>query len=176
MALAVVAIRRQAKVHGRQSESGRLESGYRPAHHGWLSLTLLPRNLGAWPQNAGHDHRHDEGRRGEVPHAPTVGLRAPRTVYGRSKRPPQLGPQRLGAGRHQQGLGYHSPVTVHTLRHMFGPLNGVRTALVIAAAFAALLALFLGYWLVSVMLLLGVAVHGLGWVYLYKNQPEDRPG
>lgn len=59
---------------------------------------------------------------------------------------------------------------------MFGPLNGVRTALVIAAALAAVLAMFLGYWLVSVMLLLGVAVHGLGWLYLYKNQPDDQPG
>lgn len=68
---------------------------------------------------------------------------------------------------------YHSPAGVRTLVSMFGPLNGVRTALVIAAAFAALLAIFLGYWLVSVMLLLGVAVHGLGWLYLYKNQPDD---
>lgn len=74
---------------------------------------------------------------------------------------------------HSTVTAYHSPAGARTLRPMFGPLNGVRTALVIAAAFAALLAMVLGYWLVAVMLLLGVAVHGLGWLYLYKNQPDE---
>jgi hypothetical protein len=52
---------------------------------------------------------------------------------------------------------------------MFGPLNGVRTALVIAAALAAVVAAFMGEWLVTVVLLLGVAVHGLGWWYLWRR-------
>lgn len=56
---------------------------------------------------------------------------------------------------------------------MFGPLNGVRTALVVAAALAAIIALVLGYWPVAVVLLLAVGVHGLGWLYLYRHQPEE---
>lgn len=53
---------------------------------------------------------------------------------------------------------------------MFGPLNGVRTALVIAAGVAALVSLFAGYPTVAVILLVGVAIHGLGWLYLYANR------
>lgn len=57
---------------------------------------------------------------------------------------------------------------------MFGPLNGVRTALVIAAAIAALAALVLGEWVMAGMLSLGVALHGVGWWYLWRHrQPSD---
>lgn len=52
---------------------------------------------------------------------------------------------------------------------MFGPLNGVRVALVCFAVVAALAALIAGYPLVTAVLLLGVAVHGLGWLYLYRQ-------
>lgn len=56
---------------------------------------------------------------------------------------------------------------------MFGPLNGVRTALVIAAAVAALAALVLGEWVMATMLLLGVALHGVGWWYLWRHQQSS---
>ncbi|GIU93395.1 MAG: hypothetical protein KatS3mg011_2301 [Acidimicrobiia bacterium] len=52
---------------------------------------------------------------------------------------------------------------------MFGPLNGVRVALVITAALAGIFAAAIGQWLVAAVLFLGVAVHGLGWVYLYRQ-------
>lgn len=59
---------------------------------------------------------------------------------------------------------------------MFGPLNGVRTALVVAAAIAALLAALLGEWVMSVVLFAGVAIHGLGWWYLYRqHQRRNHP-
>lgn len=50
---------------------------------------------------------------------------------------------------------------------VFGPLNGVRTALVIAAIVAALVSLIAGYAGAAGILMLGVAIHGLGWLYLY---------
>jgi ABC-type proline/glycine betaine transport system permease subunit len=53
---------------------------------------------------------------------------------------------------------------------MFGPLNGVRTALVIAAALAAIVSFVAGYPGAGLVLLAGVAVHGLGWLYLYVNR------
>jgi hypothetical protein len=56
---------------------------------------------------------------------------------------------------------------------MFGPLNGVRTALVIAAAFAALLCFFVGYPGAAIVLLVGIAIHGLGWLYLYVSRDRD---
>lgn len=56
---------------------------------------------------------------------------------------------------------------------MFGPLNGVRTALVILAAVAAVVAGLLGEWLVAGVLLAGVAFHGLGWWYLYRQQRRE---
>lgn len=52
----------------------------------------------------------------------------------------------------------------------FGPLNGVRTALVIAAAVAALAAFGFGYWVAGLILLAGVAIHGLGWLYLSRRR------
>ncbi len=60
---------------------------------------------------------------------------------------------------------------------MFGPLNGVRTALVIAAFVAALSAAAFGQWVMAGMLMAGVAVHGYGWWYLYKrHQHESNTG
>lgn len=57
---------------------------------------------------------------------------------------------------------------------MFGPLNGVRTALVAAAAVAAIAAAFVGEWVMTAMLLLGVALHGMGWWYLWRQrEPHD---
>ncbi len=52
---------------------------------------------------------------------------------------------------------------------MFGPLNGVRVALVGFAVVAAIAALIVGYPLVAVVLLTGVAIHGLGWLFLYRQ-------
>jgi hypothetical protein len=52
---------------------------------------------------------------------------------------------------------------------MFGPLNGVRVALVCFAIVAAIAGLIAGYPLVTVVLLAGVALHGLGWLYLYRQ-------
>lgn len=56
---------------------------------------------------------------------------------------------------------------------MFGPLNGVRTALVIAAATAAVLAAVFGQWFMAAMLMAGVAVHGYGWWYLYRRHEAN---
>lgn len=53
---------------------------------------------------------------------------------------------------------------------MFGPLNGVRTALVIAAIVAALVSLVTGHPGAAAILMLGVAIHGLGWLYLYSKR------
>lgn len=58
---------------------------------------------------------------------------------------------------------------------MFGPLNGVRTALVIGAVLAALVSLVSGYPGAAALLLVGVAIHGLGWVYLYLNRDRTGP-
>ena len=58
---------------------------------------------------------------------------------------------------------------------MFGPLNGVRIALVTLAGVAALVALVFGQFMVGAVLLAGVAVHGLGWLYLYRQKSTGRP-
>lgn len=58
---------------------------------------------------------------------------------------------------------------------MFGPLNGVRTALVIAAGLAALLAAVFGQWVMAGFLALGVALHGFGWLYLYRRYRSSAP-
>lgn len=52
---------------------------------------------------------------------------------------------------------------------MFGPLNGVRIALVSAAAVAGLAAILSGYVGAGLVLLVGVGIHGLGWLYLYNK-------
>lgn len=56
---------------------------------------------------------------------------------------------------------------------MFGPLNGVRVALVSFAVVASIASLIVGYPLVAVVLLVGVAIHGLGWLYLYRQHLRD---
>ncbi|MDH4309395.1 MAG: hypothetical protein OEX04_18145 [Acidimicrobiia bacterium] len=56
---------------------------------------------------------------------------------------------------------------------MFGPLNGVRTALVVAAAVAAALAAAFGQWVMALVLLAGVVAHGFGWWYLYRRHRGD---
>lgn len=53
---------------------------------------------------------------------------------------------------------------------VFGPLNGVRVALVAAAAVAALAALVAGYVGAALVLLVGILVHGIGWLYLYNQR------
>lgn len=58
---------------------------------------------------------------------------------------------------------------------MFGPLNGVRTALVVAAALAGIVSLVAGYVVAALVLLAGVAIHGLGWLYLYLNRERVEP-
>lgn len=58
---------------------------------------------------------------------------------------------------------------------MFGPLNGVRTALVIAAVLAAIVSFLAGYSEAALVLLFGVALHGLGWLYLYTRQNRTGP-
>jgi hypothetical protein len=55
---------------------------------------------------------------------------------------------------------------------MFGPLNGVRVVLVAGAVLAAIAAILIGYVVAGLVLLVGVAVHGLGWLYLYKQQTQ----
>lgn len=57
---------------------------------------------------------------------------------------------------------------------MFGPLNGVRTALVIAAGVAALVSAVAGFTAAAIVLAVGVGIHGLGWLYLYAQ--EQRRG
>lgn len=56
---------------------------------------------------------------------------------------------------------------------MFGPLNGVRTALVIAAGVAAIAAVALGEWVMAAMLGLGIALHGVGWWYLWRSRQSS---
>jgi hypothetical protein len=57
---------------------------------------------------------------------------------------------------------------------VFGPLNGVRVALVATAVVASLAALFVGFIGAAVVLLVAVAIHGLGWLYLYtRRAPEE---
>jgi hypothetical protein len=57
---------------------------------------------------------------------------------------------------------------------MFGPLNGVRVALVAAAVVASMAAFVVGSPIAGGVLLTGVAVHGVGWLYLYSKAPERR--
>ena len=58
---------------------------------------------------------------------------------------------------------------------MFGPLNGARVALVSFAVVAAIAAAIAGHPLVTVVLLVGVAIHGLGWLYLYRQHIRRSP-
>lgn len=58
-------------------------------------------------------------------------------------------------------------------RLVFGPLNGVRLALVISAAVAGVVAMFAGFAVAGIVLLVGVALHGAGWLYLYSHRYPD---
>jgi hypothetical protein len=55
---------------------------------------------------------------------------------------------------------------------MFGPLNGVRVVLVGAAVMAAAVGFISGHPVVGWVLLAGVAIHGLGWLYLYRHRVD----
>lgn len=54
-------------------------------------------------------------------------------------------------------------------------MNGVRIALVALAGVAALVAVIFGQYLVGAVLIAGVAVHGLGWLYLYRQKSSHHP-
>ena len=56
---------------------------------------------------------------------------------------------------------------------MFGPLNGVRTGLVVAAALTGITAALLGQGTAAALLGTGVLVHGVGWWYLYQRRQSD---
>jgi hypothetical protein len=58
---------------------------------------------------------------------------------------------------------------------MFGPLNGVRTTLVAAAALCALLALAVGRPVVTVVLAVGIAAHGGLWWWLWRQKQRPEP-
>ena len=58
---------------------------------------------------------------------------------------------------------------------MHGSLNAARIALVATAVVAAILAAVVGKWVVTVVLLAAVVIHGFGWVYL-SRQRNDEPG
>jgi hypothetical protein len=58
---------------------------------------------------------------------------------------------------------------------VFGPLNGPRIALVCTAFVAGLAALIAGYPGASLVLFAAVAIHGLGWLYLYRQQRGRHP-
>jgi hypothetical protein len=57
---------------------------------------------------------------------------------------------------------------------VFGPLNGVRTILVVGAAVTALIAAALGQWVVTVVLGVGIAAHGLLWGYLWRHRDQHQ--
>lgn len=54
-------------------------------------------------------------------------------------------------------------------------MNGVRVALVSLAALTALVAFAFGQFLVGAVLMAGVAIHGLGWLYLYRQRSTGDP-
>lgn len=56
---------------------------------------------------------------------------------------------------------------------MFGPLNGVRVVLVAAACLAAVVAFGIGEPWVGLILVAGVVVHGIGWLYLYRQRADQ---
>ena len=64
----------------------------------------------------------------------------------------------------------------HIIQTMFGPLNGVRTALVIGAAVAALVAAAMGEWMVTAVLGVAIVAHGFGWLWLYRQHEESLRG
>lgn len=77
---------------------------------------------------------------------------------------------RSGRRRIKARLWHDLAPNARNLTPVFGPLNGVRTALVIAAALAALVSLIAGHPGAAAILGLGIAIHGLGWLYLYTHR------
>lgn len=81
------------------------------------------------------------------------------------------------------GRGFDSPLRFRcqhryhgNVRLMFGPLNGVRVALVAAATVAAIVAFIAGFAEAGAFLLLGILLHGGGWLYLYGQRTRrDEP-
>ena len=57
---------------------------------------------------------------------------------------------------------------------MFGPLNGVRVALVITAFVAALAAVLSGEYLVAAVLAAAIALHGVGWWFLWREHEKSQ--
>ena len=58
---------------------------------------------------------------------------------------------------------------------MFGALNGVRTTLVVGAAICAIVALILGYPIVTLVLGVGILAHGGLWWWLWRQKQAERP-
>jgi hypothetical protein len=60
---------------------------------------------------------------------------------------------------------------------MFGPLNGVRVALVAGALVAAVVAAGYGRWEVTLVLGLAIIAHGLLWLRMWRDhQRSSRTG
>jgi len=78
-----------------------------------------------------------------------------------------------GRRRMREGLWHDLAANTLNLGGVFGPLNGVRTALVIAAVLAALVSLVTGHASAAGVLMAAVAIHGLGWLYLYVNRERS---
>jgi hypothetical protein len=58
---------------------------------------------------------------------------------------------------------------------MFGPLNGVRLALVILAGVAAIVAAGFGQWTVTAVLSAGILIHGMLWLKMYRDHNSRPP-
>lgn len=56
---------------------------------------------------------------------------------------------------------------------MYGPLNGVRIALVTVAVIAVVALAAIGQTIGALVLAAGVALHGYGWVYLRRKATES---
>jgi uncharacterized membrane protein len=52
---------------------------------------------------------------------------------------------------------------------VFGPLNGVRLALVVLAVLAAIAAAGFGYWTATLVLAAGIFAHGWLWLRMYRE-------
>jgi hypothetical protein len=55
---------------------------------------------------------------------------------------------------------------------MFGPLNGVRTALVAGAVICSIVALIMGRPIVAAVLSVGIAAHAALWWWMYQHRDD----
>lgn len=55
---------------------------------------------------------------------------------------------------------------------IYGPLNGVRAALVAGAVVAALIGAWLGWWIVTIVLGLAIAAHALLWRWMWDRAQQ----